>query len=182
MNSSELKNKLSQSLDFLKGELSQIRTGRVSPAMFDVVRVNAYGVEMQIREVGTIHIVDPQTITITPWDRNLLNEIDKAIRNSQLQLNPVVKSDAVVVPVPALTEERRKEITRLVSVKIEECKNSIRNIRQDAMKSVESAFENKEFGEDEKFSRKEEIETIVKDYTTQAEELGEQKKKDIMTL
>lgn len=182
MNNSELKTKLNSSIEHLKNELSQIRTGRVSPTLLDSVKVNAYGTLMSVREVGTISVLDPQTLQVTPWDKSMLDSIAKAIRESDLHLTPVVQASFVIVPIPSLTEERRKEFTRLVAAKTEETKQGVRNIRQDAMKDIDEAFDNKEFGEDEKFTLREEVEKTVKNCVEEIEEIAEQKKEDIMQL
>ncbi len=182
MTNAELKTKLNNSVEHLKSELAQIRTGRVTPSLLDSVKVNAYGTQMSVKEVGTISTVDAQTLQITPWDKNMLDSVAKAIRESELKLNPVVQATHVIVPIPSLTEERRKEFTRLVSTKTEETKQAIRNIRQDAMKDIDVSFEKKEFGEDEKFTLKEKVEEIVKECVEEVEEISEQKKKDIMQI
>ena len=137
---------------------------------------------MTLREVGTISVVDSQTLQVAPWDKGLLDNIAKAIRESELGLNPVSKSDAVIIPVPPLTEDRRKEFAKMATLKVENVKNSIRAVRQEAMKDIDASFVNKEFGEDDKFRFKDEVETIVKKYTEDAEKLGETKKNDIMSV
>jgi ribosome recycling factor len=182
MTSAELKSKLDASLDHLKGELAQIRTGRVTPSILDDVKVNAYESMLTVREVGTITVVDSHTLQITPWDKNLLEPLEKAIKTSELGLSPSVNNDAVMVPVPALTEDRRKEFTRLVATKVEETKSAMRRARQLAMKDIDTGFTDKEFGEDEKFTKKEEVEDAVKDYISQTEKLGEKKKEDILSI
>lgn len=182
MTQSELKSKLEKSVEFLKGELSKLRTGRASPTMIESVMVNAYGTKMAVREVGSISVADPQNLVVSPWDKNLADEVAKAIRESDLNLNPSVDGAVVRVPVPALTEERRKEMAKQVSTKIEDVKNSIRNIRQEAMKDIDDEFDSKSIGEDEKFSKKEDVEELVKEYTDKAIEMGEDKKSDILSI
>lgn len=182
MVNTELKRKLEDSLEFLKLELAQIRTGRVTPSLLDDVKVDAYGSLLTIKEVGTIMVLDPQTLQVTPWDKNLLEVIESGIRNSELNLNPTVRGDSVIIPVPSLTEDRRKEFTKLVATKVEEVKSSMRNARQEVMKEIEAKFNNKEFGEDEKFTMKEEVEDLVKEYVAKADEIGEAKKKDILSI
>lgn len=182
MTTSELKQKLEKTLEHLQSELSQIRTGRVTPALLDSIRVDAYGTLLSVREVGTISIMDPQTLAVSPWDKKLLDPILTAIRNSELQLNPVIRSDSVVVPVPGLTEDRRKEFTRLAATKVEETKNAMRGIRQEAMKDIDTSFEKKEFGEDEKFTKRDAVEEVVKDFVTEADNLGEQKKQELLVI
>jgi len=182
MTTSELKSKLQKSLDYLEGELTQVRTGRASPAMIEDLPVKVYESMMTLKELGAITVLDSQNLSVAPWDRSLLKEIAKAIRESDLNVNPVVETAFVRVPVPALTEERRKEFAKLVSSKVEETKTSMRNIRQEAMKDIEKAFSEKEIGEDDKFTQKEEVEDIVKDFVTQAEEIGAKKREDVMSV
>lgn len=182
MNKTELKSKLDLSIQFLESQLSKIRTGRANPSIIEGVEVNAYGQLLKIRELGSINVLDSQTLVITPWDKSLIKEIVKSIREASLGLNPVADSDVARVPVPALTEERRKEYAKLASTKVEESKNTIRSIRQDFIKSVEKSFAAKEISEDEKFTKIKEIEQIIKEYTTKADELGEIKKKELLSI
>lgn len=178
----ELNQKLTLSLEFFVVELTKIRTGRASTALVENIELAAYGSRMKIKEVGSISVPESQTIMIAPWDKSLLREVEKALRESSLGVNPVVGGDSVKVPIPAPTEERRKEMVKMVSVKLEDCKNSMRNLRQDAMKRVDKAFADKEIGEDDKFNQKEEVEEIVKDYVTRAEGASENKKEEILKI
>jgi ribosome recycling factor len=182
MNAPELKLKLLKSIDFLKSELSQIRTGRASPSLIESVLVDAYESKMSVKELGTITVMDSQNLVVSPWDKSLLKPIAKAIRESGLGLNPIDEPDRIRIPIPALTEERRTELTRIVSGKVEECKNSLRNVRQDAMKYIEKEFLDKNISEDEKFSQKEEVEKTIKTFIEQADELGEVKKKELLAI
>jgi ribosome recycling factor len=182
MNKSELKSKLEKSIEFLQGELSKVRTGRATPAILESVKVNAYGTMMSIKEVGSITVADSQLLLVTPWDRSIIDSVAKAIREGDLNLNPAVDGNVVRVPIPDLTEERRKELAKGVSVKVEEAKNVIRNIRQDAMKDIDNDFNNKLIGEDEKFKLKEETEEIVKSFSDKAVTIGESKKEDLMKI
>ena len=178
----ELNQKLTLSLEFYVAELTKIRTGRASIALVENIELSAYGGSMKMKEVGSISVPEPQTIMIAPWDKSLLKDIDKALRESALGVNPIVGGDNVKVPIPASTEERRKELVKMVGVKLEDCKTSMRNIRQDAMKQVDKAFAEKEIGEDDKFNQKAEVEEIVKDYVAKAEEVSEKKKEEILTI
>ena len=182
MNKNELKSKLSKSVDFLKAELTQIRTGRASPSLLEDIEVEAYDSIMTVKELGSITLLDPQNIIVAPWDKSLLQAIGKAIRESELNLSPVEESDRIRVPLPALTEDRRVELTKLVSVKVEDAKNSLRSIRQDAMKDIEKDFIAKVISEDEKFSLKDDVEELVKEAVSSAEDIGETKKQDLMTV
>ncbi len=182
MNSSELKSKLQKSIDFLQSELAQIRTGRANPSLIEDISVNAYESKMLLKELGSITLQDAHTILVAPWDKGLIPSIAKAISESEHRLNPVESGSNLRVPIPLLTEERRKELAKLVSQKTEETKQSMRNIRQDAMKDIDRAFDAKEISEDEKFTEKDEIEEVVKKYTKQADEMGEAKSSELMTV
>ncbi len=182
MNTPELRSKLEKQLEFLKTELAQIRTGRASPSLIENIEVDAYGAKMKLKEVGSISNLDSQNLIVMPWDKNLSAAIANAIRESELKLNPVPEPDRVRVPIPALTEDRRKEFVKIASAKCEESKTSMRGIRQDAMKDIEKAFADKTIGEDEKFTQKDEVEKIVKDHVTKADELTEAKKEDLLKV
>ena len=182
MTISDLKSKLEKSLEFFKSELSQIRTGRATPTLIENIEVDAYDSKMKLKELGSISMLDNQNLAVTAWDRGLHGAIANAIRESDLKLNPVTEPDRVRVPVPALTEERRKEFAKIVSIKTEETKNVMRNVRQEAMKDIDKEFSDKNMGEDEKFTQKEEVEKIVKEHVTKTDELAEAKKTDLMTV
>jgi len=182
MNKSELKSKLEASLEHLSGEFTKIRTGRATPGLIQDIPVSAYESTMTVKELGAISVPEPQTIVVSPWDKSLLKNIETAIRDSDLGVSPVTDGDNVRVSIPALTEERRKEYTKMVSTKVEECKNSMRNVRQEAMKDIEKSFSDKEIGEDEKFLEKEEVEKQVKEYVGLVEDMGQDKKDSLMQL
>ncbi len=182
MNESELKLRLDKSLEYLKTELGYVKTGRATPSLIENISVSAYGSKMNLKELGSINLLDNQTLVISPWDKSLLSSIAKAIRESDLNLNPAEDNDRIRIPIPPLTEERRKELAKKVSIQAEEAKQSIRSIRQDAMKDIDNAFLSKSIGEDEKFARKEKIENIIKDYIKQIDDIGESKKSEIMRV
>ena len=182
MTISDYKSKLEKSLEFLKSELAQIRTGRATPKLIEGVMVDAYGSKMALKEVGSISVLDPQNLAVSPWDKSLIQVVAKALRESDLKLNAVDESDRVRVPFPALTEERRKEFVKIVSTKVEECKNTMRGIRQEGLKDVEKQFAEKQIGEDEKFKLKDDFDRIIKDFSTKADEMGDSKKSDLMTI
>lgn len=182
MTISDYKSKLEKSVEFLKTEMAQIRTGRATPALIEGVMIDAYGSKMALKEVGSISVLDSQNLVVTPWDKSLIPAVAKALRESELKLNAVDESDRVRVPFPSLTEERRKEFVKIVSNKVEECKNTMRNVRQDGLKEVEKQFADKEIGEDEKFKLKEDYDKLIKDFSAKADELGDSKKSDLMTI
>jgi len=182
MNKSELKSKLEKSLEFFRNELTNIRTGKANSSLIADVKADVYGSKMTLKELGSIVLLDNQTLAITPWDKSLLSAITKSIRESDLNLNPVEDSDRVRIPVPPLTEDRRKDLVKGVTAKVEEIKQSIRSTRQETMKDIEKEFTEKLIGEDEKFTQKDEVEKIVKEYVEKLEELAEVKKQELLKV
>ena len=178
----ELKTKLERSLDHLESELTQIRTGRANPSLLESIIVEAYGTKMFLRELGSISILDTQNLVVSVWDKGLTEATAKAISESDLKVDPVIEGESIRVPIPSLTEERRKEFVRVVSSKMEESKNSMRNIRQDSMKDIDKEFSDKLIGEDEKFSKREEVEKVVKDFVSRIDSVGEAKKADLLKI
>jgi ribosome recycling factor len=182
MTISELKSRLDKSVEYLRSELSQIRTGRANPSLLEDVVVEVYESKMSLKELGSITLADAQTIIVSPWDKGLLSEISKAIRESEAKLNPVEAGASLRVPIPPLTEERRKELSKNVNSKVEEAKQAVRNIRQEAMKDIDKQFEDKEITEDDKFTLRDEVEETVKERVDEIEEMGEKKTNELMTV
>lgn len=182
MTNSELKTRLSKTIDFLATEFSQIRTGRANPSLLEDVIVPAYESKMHLKELGTITLSDNQTIMVSPWDKSLLQAIAKAIRESEHKLNPFEAGDSLRVPIPPLTEERRVEMTKIVSHKVEDAKQAMRNIRQEAMKDIDRDFDAKELTEDDKFLMREEVDDLVKEYVSRAEEMGDKKNGELLRV
>ena len=182
MQSSSLRPKLQKSLDFLNNELSTIRAGRASTSVLEDFSIEAYGSKMSLKELGSISLLDSQTLMITPWDKSLISQIAKDIRESDLNLNPTEDGDVIRIPIPPLTEERRIELAKLVAKKVEESKQSLRSIRQEGMKELEKAFLEGSISEDAKFTTKDEIEKIVKEFVSLMDTAAEAKKTDLMTI
>jgi ribosome recycling factor len=182
MQKAEVQKKLDSAVEYFKSDIAQVRTGRANPTLIEELVVEAYGSPMKVKELGTISVPEPQMIVVSPWDKSVLSAIDKAIRNSELKLNPVTADGILRIPIPPLSQERREEFAKLVNSKTEQAKQSVRNIRQDALKAIDKLFADKLIGEDEKFTRKEEIEKMVKDITNEITEMGEQKRDQIMEI
>lgn len=182
MQISDLTNRLNKCVDHFKTELSKVKTGRATPSLVESIPVDTYGSIMQVRELASITLLDSQNILISPWDKGVAKDIYKAIAESDLKVSPVIDGSNIRVPIPALTEERRIEMTKIVSTKLEESKNSIRSVRQDAMKDIEKEFADKKIGEDEKFTQKDKVEKTVKDFIQQADELSEAKKLELLKI
>ncbi|NBO17281.1 MAG: ribosome recycling factor [Proteobacteria bacterium] len=182
MNKFELKKELNDVVEFFTGELSKIRTGRASGSLIEDITLEVYGSKMRIKELGSITTPEPQTILITPWDKSQIPSISKAINTSELNLNSSYDNEKIRLPIPALSEERRLELTKLVTSKLEASKTTLRNIRNEVNKSIDKDFTDKKIGEDEKFTLKDEADKIIKEYTEKLEGLAEDKKKSVMEI
>jgi ribosome recycling factor len=182
MNKSELKRDLTEVVEFFKNELSKIRTGRASSSLIEDILVEVYGSKMRIKELGSITVPEPQLIAVTPWDKSQIPLISKAINTSELSLNSSFDSEKVRIPIPPLSEERRNELAKLVSSKLENAKTSMRNIRNDVNKVIDKDFSDKKIGEDEKFTLKEEADKIIKEFSAELETLADEKKKSLLEI
>jgi ribosome recycling factor len=182
MNKSEIRRDLTDAVEFFKNELSKIRTGRASSSLIEDISIDVYGSKMRIKELGSITVPEPQLIVVSPWDRSQIPSISKAINTSELNLNSSFDNEKIRVPVPPLSQERRAELAKIVSTKLEACKTTIRNLRNDVMKSVDKSFADKAISEDEKFQQKEEADKLIKEFTEQADSIAEDKKKSLMEL
>src|SRR5215813_9507056 len=141
--------KMGKSIESFKHELHKIRTGRAHPGILDQVHVEYYGSMVPLSQVANLSLLDARTISVQPWEKGMGAKIEKAIRESDLGLNPQTSGDLIRVPMPALTEERRKELTKVVRHEGEDCKVAVRNIRRDANEHAKKLLKDKEIGEDE---------------------------------
>lgn len=183
MKSAELRQKLSQSVSVYKSQLSEIRTGAANPGLVENVKVEAYpGSFLTIKELATIAIVDPTLIVLSPWDGSVIPAIEKAIRVANIGLNPSVDKNTIKVPVPSLNEEQRLNFVKRAKEKLEEGKIAIRNIRQDAMKSIDEQEDNSLISEDEAKRMKEEVESEVKKTNSEIEEMFKVKEIELLKL
>ncbi len=187
MNPSQLieqtKTKLKQAVAHFEDELKKLRTGRANAGMLDGVMVEAYGAPMPLNQVATISTPEAQLLQISPFDPNNLQAISAAIRDNQaLGLNPADDGRVVRVPIPPLNEERRREITRQVGVKQEECMVGLRNIRHEILDTIDQAKKDKDIGEDEAKRLSQQVEEAVNSAKTDAEQAAKSKEKEIMTV
>lgn len=179
----QTKAKFSQAVAHYQEELKKVRTGRAHPSMLDGVMVEAYGTQMPLIQVGSLSTPEPQLLQITPFDPNNLQAIVTAIRNNpSLDMNPMDDGRVVRVPVPPLTEERRREYVKLVGTKVEECMVSMRNIRHEAIKTLDQAKKDKDIGDDEKFRLEKLIDEAMNHAKTDVETAQKAKESEIMTV
>jgi ribosome recycling factor len=171
-----------KSMDYLKEELAKLRTGRASIGLVDGLLVDYYGSRSPLKQVASITIPEPRTIMISPWDRDNLVNIEKAIRESQLNLNPVNDGVAVRINLPALNEERRKELVKLLNQKAEEARVSIRKTREEVWDEIQEQEKSGRIGEDDKFSGKDKLQKVVDEYNGKIEDIRKKKEEEIMTV
>ncbi|HLD61226.1 MAG TPA: ribosome recycling factor [Patescibacteria group bacterium] len=182
MQLADFKKDFVQAIDHLKSEVSQLRTGRASTAMVEGITVEAYGSRQPVKAVGTIMVADPKTLTIEPWDKSLLQALEKGIRDSGIGINPVNDGKLIRLSLPDLTSERRQELVKVLNQKLEQGKISIRKVREEVREMIAMEEKDKSISEDEKFRLQEELEKMVKGYNDELEKIGEGKEKEIMTV
>ena len=174
--------KMDKAIEVFSKELSSLRTGRANASMLDLVKVDVYGQQMPINQVGSITTPEPRMINIQVWDANNVALVDAAIKKSDLGLNPQIDGQLIRLPVPELNEERRTEIKKLIKSIGEKCKVSIRNIRREANEELKKLLKEKEIGEDEEKSSEKNIQKITDDHIKVVDEKVSLKEKEIMTI
>ena len=174
--------KMDKAIEVFSKELSSLRTGRANAAMLDLVRVDVYGQQMPINQVGSITTPEPRMINIQVWDQNNVSLVDAAIKKSELGLNPQIDGQLIRLPIPELNEERRIELKKLIKSMGEKCKISIRNIRRDANEELKKLLKSKEIGEDEEKSFEKNVQTITDKHISIVDEKVASKEKEIMTI
>jgi len=174
--------KMDKAIEVFSKELSSLRTGRANAAMLDLVKVDVYGQQMPINQVGSITTPEPRMINIQVWDQNNVNLVDAAIKKSELGLNPQIDGQLLRLPIPELNEERRIELKKLIKSMGEKCKISIRNIRRDANEELKKLLKSKEIGEDEEKSFEKNVQIITDKHITIVDEKISTKEKEIMTI
>jgi ribosome recycling factor len=174
--------KMQKSIETFKANLAKIRTGRASPGILEHIMVDYYGNHTPISQVANLGLADARTINVTPWEKNMVAVVEKAIRDSDLGLNPATQGAVIRVPMPPLTEERRKELTKVVKSEGEETKIAIRNLRRDANEHLKRLVKDKEISEDEERRAQDEIQKLTDRYVADVDKLVLEKDKEIMTV
>ena len=174
--------KMDKTIEVFTKELSSLRTGRANSAMLDLVKVDVYGQQMPINQIGSITTPEPRMINIQVWDQNNVSLVDAAIKKSEIGLNPQIDGQLIRLPVPELNEERRTEIKKMIKSMGEKCKISIRNIRREANEELKKLLKSKEIGEDEEKSFEKNIQTITDKHISIVDDKVTSKEKEIMTI
>ena len=173
---------MDKAIEVFSKELSSLRTGRANAAMLDLIKVDVYGQQMPINQVGSITTPEPRMINIQVWDVNNISLVDAAIQKSDLGLNPQIDGQLIRLPVPELNEERRIELKKLIKSIGEKCKVSIRNVRREANEELKKLLKSKEIGEDEEKLSEKNIQSITDDHIKSVDEKVSLKEKEIMTI
>lgn len=179
---SKLEADLKGAIDIVSQDLAVIRTGRAKPSLVENLKIEAYGSRVEMREVASISVPDSSLIVISPWDKSLVEAIQKSIRDSDLNLNPMVDGSQIKVPIPMLTEERRMEFVKQVAQKVESGKVLVRQIRGDTKDEIEKLEGQPGVSEDDIKRWLEEMQGVVDEYAKEIEEMGSDKEKELMTI
>jgi len=178
----DAESRMHKSIESLKGELAKVRTGRAHPSLLEHIMVDYYGSDTPLSQVANIGVEDARTLTVTPWEANLVQAIEKAIMNSSLGLNPNSAGTVIRIPMPQLTEERRRDLVKVVKQEGENAKIAIRNIRRDANSDFQSMEKDKDISEDEMHNAQDDIQTITDKCVTEIDSIVAVKEEDLMKV
>lgn len=173
---------MKKAVESFKRDLTKIRTGRANTAMLDGIKVDYYGTPTPVNQVATVQVVDARLITVKPWEKNMIPVIDKAIRASDLGINPVADSELVRLPIPPLTAERRKDLAKSVGKQTEEARVAVRAARRDAMDMIKDAEKEKQISEDERKKGETKVQELTDKYIASVDDIAKAKEKEIMEL
>jgi len=177
-----LETKMDQSIAALKNNLTKIRTGRANPALLDTVQVDYYGSMVPLSQVANLSLIDARTISVQPWEKNMAPKIEKAIRDSDLGLNPSSIGELIRVPMPAMTEERRRELTKVVRSEGEGAKVAVRNLRRDANEAVKKLVKDKLASEDDQKRCEADVQKLTDKHIAEIDKLVQGKEAEIMAV
>ena len=174
--------KMQKSVEALKTDLGKVRTGRAHTGLLDHIKVDYYGTMMPINQVANVTLADAHTITVQPWEKKMVHPVEKAIRDSDLGLNPATSGDLIRVPMPALTEERRKELIKVVDREAENARVAVRNIRRDAISHLKDLLKAKSVAEDDERRAQDDVQKLTDRYIAEVDKLLHAKEADLMAV
>ncbi|MBU2579398.1 ribosome recycling factor [Patescibacteria group bacterium] len=178
----KLKPNLEKSYEYLKSELASLQVGRATPGLIENLTVDCYNQQLPIKQLAAIQTPEPRMIIIRPWDKEIITQITQAIKQSSLGITPMVDEDSIRLNIPPLSEERRRELVKILQEKTEESRISIRRQREEIWRQIQDLERAKEISEDAKFRAKDEIQKIVDEYNKKIEELKKKKEEEIMKV
>ena len=177
----DLEKRMNGALESLKHDLSGLRTGRANTALLDTITVEVYGAKMPLNQVATVSVPEPRMLSIQVWDKSNMQPVEKAVRMAGLGLNPMIDGQNIRLPIPDLTEERRKELAKLTGQFSEKAKIAIRNVRRDGISNIKTDESKKEISEDDKKRLETEVQKLTDDIIAEADKLADAKEKEILT-
>ena len=178
----DAKNRMDKSIEALRHELSGIRSGKATTALLDGIKVDYYGNMVPLNQVGNVSVLDPQTLSITPWEKAMVQVVDKAILEANLGFNPISDGTNLKIPVPPLNEERRKDLVKLVKKFGEDCKIAIRNVRRDANDHLKKEQKDKKLSEDQLKDAETEVQKLTDDHIRMIDDTFKHKEKEILEI
>jgi ribosome recycling factor len=179
---SEAESRMAKSIEALKHEFAKLRTGRAHASLLDHVMVSYYGNDTPLSQVASVSVSDPRTLLVAPWEKTIVAAVEKAIQTSGLGLNPATSGDSIRVPVPALTEERRRDLTRVVRAETENARISVRNARRDANNQCKDLLKEKEISEDEERKSQDRVQKLTDKVIAEIDQLMSKKETDLMAV
>ena len=174
--------KMTRSIETLKTDLAKVRTGRAHTGLLDHIHVDYYGTSMPLSQVANVTLADPRTIGVTPWEKKMIGAVEKAIRDSDLGLNPATSGDMIRVPMPPLTEERRKELIKVVHKEAEAAKIAVRNVRRDANEQLKKLLKDKQCSEDEERRAHDDLQKLTDRFVAEVDRLLQAKEADLLAI
>ena len=174
--------KMHKSIETLKADLAKIRTGRAHTGLLDHIHVDYYGTSMPLPQVANVTLADPRTIGVQPWEKKMIPVVEKAIRDSDLGLNPATSGDMIRVPMPALTEERRRDLIKVVHKEAEGARVAVRNVRRDANEQIKKLLKDKQCSEDEEHRAHDELQKMTDRFVAEIDKLMQVKETDLMAI
>jgi ribosome recycling factor len=174
--------KMHKSIETLKADLAKVRTGRAHTGILDHIQVDYYGTPTQLSQIANVTLIDARTIGVQPWEKKMVSVVEKAIRESDLGLNPATQGDLIRIPTPPLTEERRKDLTKVVKAEGEDAKIAIRNIRRDANEALKKLLKDKACSEDDERRAQDDVQKLTDRFVTEVDKLIAEKEKELLTV
>jgi len=178
----EARAQMDRALEALRREFGTVRTGKASPALLEMVRVDAYGSLLPLNQVGTVSVPEPRLLVVQPWDKGLIGAVEKAIRTSDLGLNPSNDGSVIRIPVPPLTEERRRDMVKILHKLAEEGRISVRQARQEANKAIKAAQQQHELSDDDAHRQLDEVQKVTDEYIARIDQMLQAKEQEVMEV
>ena len=178
----KLKPNFDKTVEYLRSGLSSLQVGRATPSLIEDLEVECYNQRMPLKQLAAIQTPEPRSILIKPWDKDILKDIAKAISQSKLGLSPIIEEEFIRLKIPPLSEERRRELTKILQEKLEECRISVRRQREEVWREIQDLEQAGKISEDDKFRAKDELQKVIDEYNKKIEEMGKKKEEEIMKV